>query len=269
MTSSLFERETLVEKTVDGRWQGHLSHHWNIGENPNGGYMLSCALSAIRQSVAHPDPLSITTHFLRPGTPDAPFEIVVETLREGRSVATVRATMSQQGKSRLEVLCAFGNLSQSVGVDETLELKPQHDMPAAEQCPSRSGENQGVLLPLMDRLDIRINPTHAEPGSSEHAQMSGWIRLLDDHPPTSLILPMFADAFPPSPFTKLGVVGWVPTLELTVHVRRRPQPGWIRAEFHTSDLTGGRMIETGALWDSSGRLVAQSRQLGLVLSASD
>jgi len=76
---------------------------------------------------------------------------------------------------------------------------------------------------------------------------------------------LFADAFPPSLFGSLGVVGWVPTIELTVHVRRRPAPGWILGRFATRDLGGDRMIEDGQLWDETGALVARSRQLGLLL----
>ena len=76
---------------------------------------------------------------------------------------------------------------------------------------------------------------------------------------------LFADSFPPSLYTLVGRVGWVPTIELTVHVRRRPVDGWIQARFECDDLAGGRMIESGTLWDESGRLVARSRQLGLLL----
>ena len=47
----------------------------------------------------------------------------------------------------------------------------------------------------------------------------------------------------------LGDVGWAPTVELTVHIRQRPAPGWILGEFKTDHLAGGRMIESGALWD--------------------
>ena len=73
-----------------------------------------------------------------------------------------------------------------------------------------------------------------------------------------------ADAFPPAVFGLLGPVGWVPTIELTVHLRRRPSPGWLLGEFWSEDLSDGRVLEDGALWDASGHLVAQSRQLALV-----
>ena len=54
-------------------------------------------------------------------------------------------------------------------------------------------------------------------------------------------------------------------MELTVQVRGIPAPGWIKGEFITRDLRHGRMIEDGCLWDSAGQLVAQSRQIGLVM----
>jgi acyl-CoA thioesterase len=56
----------------------------------------------------------------------------------------------------------------------------------------------------------------------------------------------------------------VPTVALTVQVRRRPAPGWMLGRFWSQDLRDGRVIEDGALWDAQGHLVAQSRQLALV-----
>ena len=108
-----------------------------------------------------------------------------------------------------------------------------------------------------------LSPETAVPGGGK-AEVSGWIRFHDDRAPDPRALLLFCDSFPPSPFGRLGVIGWVPTIELTVHVRRRPAPGWIKARFVTDDLTDGRMIESGCLWDSEGQLVAEARQLGLV-----
>jgi hypothetical protein len=58
--------------------------------------------------------------------------------------------------------------------------------------------------------------------------------------------------------------GWAPTLELTVHVRAHPAPGWLRVRHQTRNLAGGMFEEDCEIWDSAGRLVCQSRQLALV-----
>ena len=45
-------------------------------------------------------------------------------------------------------------------------------------------------------------------------------------------LPLLVDASPPAVFAAMAT-GWVPTIELTVHVRAVPQPGWLRAAIAT------------------------------------
>ena len=62
----------------------------------------------------------------------------------------------------------------------------------------------------------------------------------------------------------LGIQGWAPTLELSAHVRARPTPGWLRVRVSTRNLAGGLLEEDAEVWDSSDRLVAQSRQLARV-----
>lgn len=258
-----FDSETAVTSAGPSH-TGHLSGEWNIGDNPNGGYMVACALRAVAAEVAHPDPISVTTHFLRPGTPDRPFEVNVDVIRSGRMSSVARATFLQDGKERIELLCAFGDLDTAVGIDTQMTI-PAIDIPPPDACPQRSGESQGIHLPILNRLDVRIHPEQAKAGTYPRAEVSGWIRFVDQQDADTFALPVMADAFPPSPFAMLGVVGWVPTLELTVHIRRKPAPGWIRAQLITQDLDEGRMIESGLLWDSTGALVAQSRQLGLVM----
>lgn len=262
---TFFNTETALSQIGETRWSGKVSSAWNIGDNPNGGYLVAIALQAIRQlSPQHPDPLTVTVHYLRPGVPDAPCEVEAQTLRTGRTLSTARATLYQEGKSRIEVLAGFGDLSPSAEDLPTI-IVPAPDMPPPEECTVRSAEQQGVGLPLLDRLDIRLHPDEAKAGGAGKAQVSGWIKFVDDQAPDTLATVLFSDAFPPSVFGLLGVVGWVPTLELTVHVRRRPAPGWIMGQFKTQDLADGRMIEDGSLWDTNGDLVVQSRQIALVL----
>ncbi len=262
---SWFDDDTAITRHGDGRWSARLDRSWNIGDNANGGYALTPVLRALRELSGHPDPISVTTHFLRPGKGDTDAEIHAELVRRGRTTATARGELVQEGKERLVMLAAFGDLSVGVGAPGSLTLEPP-DLPPPEDCLHRSGLEQGVELPILDRVDVYIRPEHAVAGGSERAVLDGWIRLSDGAEPSTMTLPLFADAFPPSLYSLFGRIGWMPTIELTVHVRRRPAPGWIQARFECDDLLDGRMIESGSLWDSAGALVARSRQLGLLLT---
>jgi len=257
-----FDRETRLVAHERGAWTGRVHPAWNIGANPNGGYLLSLAVAALREAAPeHVDPLSVTVHYLRPGLADQACRIDTQVLRTGRTLTTARATLVQDGGARLEVLAAMGDLGEAP--QPRLAL-PMPDVPPPERCLSRSGDAQGVHLPIMDRLDIRLHPDESSAGAVGKAQVTGWIRFHDGRAPDALASLLFADAFPPSVFGLLGMVGWVPTIELTVHVRRWPAPGWMLGQFRTLDMVDGRIVEDGALWDSEGRLVAQSRQLALV-----
>ncbi len=46
-----------------------------------------------------------------------------------------------------------------------------------------------------------------------------------------------------------------------MHVRAAPAPGWLRVRHATRNVAGGMLEEDAEVWDSAGRLVAQSRQL--------
>jgi acyl-CoA thioesterase len=267
IVKSDFDTDTATQLSGQHSYTGHISPAWNIGTNPNGGYLVSVALNAMQQAVPHPDPISVTTHFLRPGASDQRCDIQLQVIRTGKSISTVRATLVQDDKPRVEVLAAFSDLGVSAGVDAPITIACPA-MPKQEACVARTGDIQNLDLPITTRTEVRLHPELAVPGNAGRAEMAGWIRFVDERDPDTLALHLFADAFPPSPLAYLGAIGWVPTLELTVNVLRRPAPGWICAQFKTDELNHGRMIESGCLWDSTGALVAQSRQLGLVMAST-
>ena len=139
------------------------------------------------------------------------------------------------------------------------------EYPAWEDCPP-SGD-KGVEF--RQRAEIRLvtgQEVFSERRANGTGEFHGWVAHRDGSDPDVIAMLMFADAGPPPVLTAFGPVSWVPTVELTVHVRRRPAPGWIQGQFETQDLGDGRMIESGMLWDSTGALVAQVRQIQLVLA---
>lgn len=256
--------ERALELHIDNTYLTRVSGSWNIGENPNGGYLLSLAMLAIEKVTGLLDPLSVTAHFLRPGASETDALIDVHIVRSGRTMTTVQAVLRQEGKERLIVTAAVGELASEASASDYNLAPSCPEIPSPDDCLDRAALAQGVDLPLLEKVDVRIHPDDAVANPDGPARVRGWIRLRDGSAPTTRSLLIFADAFPPSLFSQFGRVGWVPTIELTVHVRARPSAGWIQAEFEVDDLIEGRFIESGTLWDSDGQVVARSRQLGLL-----
>jgi acyl-CoA thioesterase len=218
----------------------------------------------------------------------------VETVRAGRRYATVEGRLRQDGRELLRVLGAFGDLDAQEGPTRLGAGMPA--LPPPEDCVSVldiSDYGGGRRVPeIMHRYDLRLDPgcqwvrtrvAHVDPASAPAGtgagapstgrradgdlhplEVAGWIRFADGAPPSIVGLLAMADAFPPTLVGSVAV-GWVPTVELTVHVRGRPAPGWVLGVARTRFLIDGLLEQDGELWDSAGRLVALARQLALVL----
>ena len=265
---SAFDADTAVRPESGvagpGRWLATLTDRWHIGDKPNGGYVLAIAARAIAGALPeHPHPFTVTAHYLRPSQA-GPAEIDVEVVRTGRKMATATASLVQDGKERIRVLATFGDLTEATGPTVLRGNPPE--IPAPEDCPS-GRDRPGHYIPssIAERTDMRLHPdTGWVTGRpSGIAEIAAWTRFADGREPDPLSLLFFADALPPAVFEVLEEGTWMPTIELTVHVRALPSPGWLRARMGTRFLVDGYLEEDGELWDSTGRLVAISRQLGM------
>jgi acyl-CoA thioesterase len=77
-----------------------------------------------------------------------------------------------------------------------------------------------------------------------------------------------ADGWVPAIFGTVSDRLGVPTVDLTVHLRRTPTPendGWLLVRFRTRVAAEGYLEEDGEIWGRSGQLLAQSRQLAAIL----
>jgi len=268
-----FDRTTAVSRRSGepGRqatYDAVLDPGWVVGGGVNGGYLLSVLGAAVAETsgaFGHPDPFIVTAHYLSASRP-GPATVSTSLLRNGRSLSTVAATMTQEQDGadvpRLTALASYGDLHGLT--DEVATTAEEPDLPRREQCvpTSAAPEDFRRTAPLLDRFDLLVDPgcvgwALGEP--SGRGMLQGWFRLNEREPdPQSLLLAV--DALPPVTFD-LGLIGWAPTLELTVHVRARPAPGWLKLRHATRNVAGGYFEEDCEVWDAAGRLVAQSRQL--------
>jgi hypothetical protein len=117
---------------------------------------------------------------------------------------------------------------------------------------------------LLDHVDVRLDPATV-PFHGNHGDplIRGWMALRDGSPADAHALLLAVDVAPPTVF-RLGLMGWAPTVELSALVRARPAPGWLAFEASATVVAGGWFDENATVWDSTGRVVAQARQLALV-----
>jgi len=271
----VLDAATQVTPLGGSRYATVLDPGWSVREALNGGYLEVPVVRAVLAESPHPHPVAVTVDFLaapRPGRA----EVAVEALRAGRTVATFRAVLAQDGVPVLGASVVTARLSP--GAPAEVVLAAPGGAPPPDDCARVPAVLPGGgQVRLMDRVECRLTPESAgilrgAPDGS--LSLHGWVRMAlqaaDGSPlegwagtpvdPDPLVCLLGVDAFPPVTFT-LGRYGWAPTVQLSTYLRALPEPGWLRAELRGTLLADGWFDEECTLWDSAGRLVAQSRQL--------
>ncbi|MFF3261546.1 thioesterase family protein [Streptomyces sp. NPDC002932] len=264
---SEFDRDTAVTLREEGVYDAELSAGWTIIRAVNGGYLLALLGRALGEALPHPDPLSVSAHYLTASVP-GPAVIRTQVVRTGRTLSTGEASLFQYADDgteveRIRVLATYCDLDALSDDIRTTAKAP--DIPPREHClgPSDGPAPIPGSSAITERLDIKLDPATigwAVGRPSGRGEMRGWFGLADGRDADPLSLLLTVDALPPTSF-ELGLKGWTPTIELTTHIRCRPAPGPLRVSITTRNLAGGFLEEDAEVWDSADRLVAQSRQL--------
>ena len=253
-----------------------LAEGWSIANAVNGGFVMARLAAGLRPVVdgdgRHPDCVALSAYFLSASRPGS-YDIHGELARAGRALSSGQVSLWQdeggQRVERVRALASFGDLD---ALSEPVRRQAEPPtMPPPEQCVGFDDVPVDAaasfkLPPLMHRLDIRFDPASAmwalgQP--SQQGRLRAWIRFADGREADALSLLFFLDAMPPVAFD-LGLIGWAPTLEFSGHVRAKPAPGWLQIELATDNFSATLLEEDARIWDSTGRLVAQSRQLAAV-----
>ena len=259
---TMYEFDTATEVGADGGTTIHAG--WDINGNANGGYLMALAARGMLAAAGRPDPITVTGHYLAPGKP-GPARIDTHVVKQGRRFTTVTGQVVAGDRTVLQWGGAFGDLASAPAGYEHIDVGPP-DLPSFGDCTRRSPQQGPVPRGLTPHPDRRIHPDQSGWVRGDRngvPEMAGWFSFRDGRPIDTLALLLICDAFPPAVFHLDMPPGWVPTVEYTVHVRGVPAPGPVRCVFRSHFVQGGFLNEDGEVWDSTGRLVAQSRQLGL------
>ena len=251
------------EGVGNGEYEGEILEGWDIVGNTDGGYLLAIAGRALALATGRPDPIAVRGHYLSPGRA-GPVRVQVELLKAGKRFSTASARLVAGDRTLLSVVGTLGELDDSAEALHADGAAPA--LPPPDDCVRLVGTDS-FPPPFMDRVDVRLHPDDAgfvSGAPTGSPRLRGWFRLLEGEPVDPLALLLAVDSFPPTIFNADLPVSWSPTVELTAHLRARPAPGWLACDYRTRFISGGFLEVDGEVWDATGALVAQSRQLALV-----
>ena len=263
-----FDDDTALAPDGENRWQGRLAEGWDTPRGPLGGYVLAFLLRAFELAVADPERTarSVTTHFLRAPTA-GPIAVSATVERQGRSLSTLSGRLEQDGKLIALSLAAYSKPWESPLLDEA----PMPEVePADEARPTPREEFPGSdPPPFVDRLTMQHRFGAMPFSGADRSEIGGWLGLREARPLDATAIAVLADAWFPAPWPRLTELAPAPTIDLTIHFRT-PLPLrdlLLLGRFRTRLVRDGFFEEDGELWAPDGTLVAQSRQLALLLGA--
>ncbi|WP_280497384.1 thioesterase family protein [Nocardia asiatica] len=269
---ALTEAQSSTEGT--GRYLGVIDDIWTIGPKVHGGTMVAASaaaatnrLRAVDSSLVGMAPVAASSDFL--GAPDpGEVEYEVRVRKIGRQICLADTDLVQDGRVLVRTALTFSR------VDDTDSIyAPQHsDMPAeppADAIGYEPGSAMADIVHVGRGAEIYLDREWARflDGATGQPRLRLWMRPRpgdEQDPDVAMYFAMMsADMSPPVPMN-LGHFGWAPTVQMTTYLRRRPAPGWLRVIATTHEV-GRRMFDEDQLvLDSTGAVVAQSRQLALV-----
>jgi acyl-CoA thioesterase len=263
---------------VTAAFSAEVSPDWRAGRGPHGGYLAAMLLRALTETVAEPEraPRSLTVHYPRAPEPGpAIIHTVVE--RAGRSLSTLSARMEQDGRLVALALAAFSVPWSAPEIDDL----PLPTVAPPEPVRVPAGPLHPDAPPFLRHLVLQPRLGAAPfTGADAPMEIGSWLGLAQPRPLDALALALFSDALFSPPFIRFTEPAVTPTIDLTIHFRRRlspmpdpdlgsdpsPGPGELCfAHFSSTVVHDGFFEEDGVIWSADGAVLAQSRQLGIVL----
>lgn len=278
---TVFDRDTAIRRlpeeiSGDGAggnvFMAEVASGWRAGVGPHGGYIAAILLRSLIAAIDDParDPRSLTIHYASSPKP-GPVQIAVTLEREGRSLSTLSARMTQDGALFALALAAFSVPWRAPDVGEI--PMPGVAPPDAER---RSTPKLFKGAPEFTRQLVMQPRVGAVPfaGSGAPMKIGGWIGFPEQRPVDAPALALFCDAWFPPSFIGLSEPAVSPTVDLTIHFRQPiSQSSCDPASlclgiFETRLLHDGFFEEDGVVWAADGTVLAQSRQLGIIMPTS-
>lgn len=148
-----------------------------------GGQLLAQAIYAASTTVEGHTPHSLHAYFVQTGASGTPVEIAVESVRDGRSMATRRVTVVQGDRTLLSALASFHSNSADPELSHPpIDVLPPEDTPLLQhwvhRVPPHLRTNAQTWIDVPPAIEMRIaEPTNFLGGRQQPGPRSHWMRL--------------------------------------------------------------------------------------------
>lgn len=262
---SAFDTATGLQPTGPTSFTADVDAGWHVQRGANGGVVAAVLLRAMLATVNDLErvPRSLTVHYAGPFN-EGPTAIDTTVVRSGRSLSTLRADASRDGKPIALAMGAFASARPTVELDDIA----MPDVPDWDDLEPMV--RQELVPPIVRQFEFRLAAGDMPFSGGAHAEAAAWLRLRDPTPLSYPLVAALTDAFMPVVFITQTAPVACPTVDLTVHFRSTLDASaadtgpWLGV-FRTRLVREGYMEEDGEIWSRDGVLLAQSRQLALAM----
>jgi acyl-CoA thioesterase len=260
----------------ESTWSVDFDPDWrSFPSNMHGGVLVGTfALVAGAATDRWPAAVSVHLHSaVAPGLA----QLEVQLNRTGRTASSAGVTLTQgdgQGDRR------------ATGVVQLTADRPGAEVrtwPDAATAAALSGPAPEDLEPLQlpvelalmaQQLDIRPTGSSRPLADGSTPELSAWVRLRAgaavgavSHAHRLDLAAMLLDVLPPALYATRTSAVPIPTIELSAHFPPVTSSGdWFHVRQWTSWATEALCVDSSEVWDSSGRLVGEARQLRRIIS---
>ncbi|GAA2063962.1 thioesterase family protein [Williamsia deligens] len=239
---------------------------FTIGPKVHGGALQVVTAHAAVAAVERPEmvPVAISSDYLRAPEPRE-VAVVATVVKRGRRVCLVDVVVTQDGRDAVRSVVTLAEPDHGAprhsGVPAALAAMPPE--PTSDAVPVRDSPIADIVH-LAAAVDMSYDRSSVPVLTGERGapETRFWARPVDGDPDGFFAI-LGCDLSMPV-VMNLGLLGWAPTLQMTTYLRRHPAPGWLRARTTSSEIGQGWFEEDHLIIDSTGAVVAQSRQLALI-----
>jgi acyl-CoA thioesterase-2 len=242
-----------------------------------GGQLLAQAMHAATATVSDHAPHSLHAYFVSSGASDVPLDIIVDRVRDGRSMATRHVDVVQDGRRILTAIASFHtNPEEPELVHAPVDMPPPDETPLlqhwVQHVPAEMRYRAQTWIDVPPPLEMRIaEPPTFMGGAQQAGPRSHWMRLprdIDERPAVHSAMLAYASDYLLLDMAFRSYPGGISSREFAAvsidHAIWFHRPvrfdAWHLHTQRTVTLTGHRGLVHGAVHDADGHLVATVMQ---------